>query len=81
MCVSNSLVFFCLHSFVFVVYKLLMSDLYDDHTDAVVGLLLGWNKKRHLKKPILYYKLCFKTVLGGEARYKAPFLGHEASEK
>lgn len=73
MCVSNSLVFFCLHSFVFVVYKLLMSDLYDDHTDAVVGLLLGWNKKRHLKKPILYYKLCFKTVLGGKQDIKPPF--------
>lgn len=74
MCVRNSLVFFCLHFFVFVVYKLsLMSDLYDDHTDAVVGLLLGWNKKRNLKKPILYYKLCFKTFLGGKQDIKPPF--------
>ena len=73
MCVSNSLVFFCLHFFVFVEYKLLMSDLYDDHTDAVVGLLLGWNKKRNLKKPILYYKLCSKTFWGGKQDIKPPF--------
>ena len=58
MCVSNSLVIFCLHFFVFVVYKPLMSDLYDDHTDAVVGLLLGWNKKRNPKN-VSYIELFF----------------------
>lgn len=65
MCVSNSLVFFCLHFFVFVVYKLLMSDLYDDHTDAVVGLLLGWNKKRNLKNLSYITNFALKLSLGG----------------
>lgn len=65
MCVSNSLVFFCLHFFVFVVYKLLMSDLYDDHTDAVVGLLLGWNKKRNLKNLSYITNFALKLSLAG----------------
>ena len=71
MCVSNSLVFFCLHFFVFVVCCCCLFcffccfDLYDDHTDAVVGLLLGWNKKRNLKNLSYITNFALKLSLGG----------------
>jgi len=73
MCVSNSLVVFCLPFFVFVVYKPLMSDLYDHHTDAVVGLLLGWNKKRNLKNVSYITNFALKTLFGGTQDIKLPF--------
>ena len=42
-----------------------MSDLYDDHTNAVVGLLLGWNKKETLKNLSYITNFALKLLLGG----------------